>query len=167
MPSKNRKRKVDATGRNTGQKFVQLHDWMLTSGAYRLLSPQARALLVEMMRLYNGGNNGTIFMSQRDAAKALGIKTHATAAEYLRELQHRGFIKVVVYGSFSVKTQLASVYELTMFDVGSRKATKEFMSLPLSCDEEARVKNLTPSWGQRKPGGLNFLPDCALSGLES
>lgn len=160
MPSKNKKRKVNATGRNEYVRFVKLDHWILKSAAYRLLSPTARALLVEFMFQYNGSNNGMLFMSQREAAKALGLSTHQTAAKYINELLDRGFLDVVVKGSFDNKQSLATVYRLTMWAVGNEKGvgTKEFASLKLTDEEKARVEKNTPAWMVSRPTGLQNLP---------
>ncbi|MBX7456652.1 hypothetical protein K3152_00175 [Qipengyuania sp. 1NDH17] len=158
---RNKKRKVDATGRNTHEKFVMMEHWLLSSPAYRLLSPPARALLVEFRYRFNGVNNGQIFMSQRDAAKVLGIATHATAGKYIKELVARGFLQVVVPGSFDNKQPLASVYRLTMVTNADEKGppTKEFMSLSLTDAEKSRIEKMKPSWAKRRPVGLKSLPD--------
>src|SRR5436305_9553855 len=103
-----RKRKVDATGRNRNHRFVALDFALLGSDAYRSLSTGARALLVEFNRLYNGANNGELYMSQRKAAELVGVANHATAAGYLRELQDRGFIRQKIKGSFDNKTRFAT-----------------------------------------------------------
>lgn len=159
MAKPKRKRKVDQTGRsiNSG-KFVKLDGWLLNSAAYRLLSPAARALLVEFMLLYNGGNNGLLFMSQRDAARVLGLKTHSTAGKYLKELVDRGFLRVRVQGSFSNKTQQATIYALTMFEAFGQDATKDFMKLKLTDAEKRRVKKMEPSWRNNRPVGWEIPP---------
>lgn len=156
---KNKKRAVDATGRNKNAKYVKLDEWLLKAPAYRLLTAGARALLVEFLRLYNGGNNGRLYLSQRDAAKVLGISTHQTAGKFLNELEARGFIRVVVPGSFDNKDRHASTYRLTMWEYNGKPPTKEFMSLKLTEKEKSRVAKNTPSWAKLRPAGAKILPD--------
>jgi hypothetical protein len=68
------------------------------------LSPPARCLLLELKALYNGRNNGELFLSVREAARRLGIgKT--LAAKCFRELCDRGFIKIAKQGAFNVKAE--------------------------------------------------------------
>jgi DNA-binding transcriptional MocR family regulator len=55
------------------------------------MKPGPRALYVELKRRFNGVNNGEIFLSHRDAAKALNVNRN-TATAYFRELAERGFI---------------------------------------------------------------------------
>src|SRR5690242_3929299 len=101
--ARRRRAKYDPTGRGERpDRFVKLDFNLLETPAYRSLSTGARALLVEFNRLYNGNNNGQLFMSQRDAAKMVGVTSHTTAAAYIEELKDRGFIKVRTKGSFSV-----------------------------------------------------------------
>jgi hypothetical protein len=71
---------------------VRLYRWELESAAYRSLSLRARCLLVELKALYNGSNNGELFLSVRDAVARLNTGTHQATAAF-RELEDRGFIK--------------------------------------------------------------------------
>ena len=59
--------------------------------AWATLKPGPRALYIELKRRYNGANNGEIFLSHRDAAKALSVNRN-TVGGYFRELEARGFI---------------------------------------------------------------------------
>ncbi|MDN3645776.1 hypothetical protein QWY75_06115 [Pontixanthobacter aestiaquae] len=159
--AKNSKRpkKPNATGRNDTERFVKLDEWMLRSKSYRLLSAPARALLVEFLRLYNGSNNGHLWISQRDAALAIGVRQHSTAAKYIDELIERGFLKIMVPGSFNNKTRHATTYALTMHKIGEAQPTKEFMDEKLlSKEEKRRAAQLTLSWRKKKPSGLNGIP---------
>ena len=55
------------------------------------MPPGPRALYVELKRQYNTHNNGAIFLSHRDAAKALGVHRN-TIGTWFRVLEERGFI---------------------------------------------------------------------------
>ena len=78
--------------RGNGGKYVQLHEWFLQSDSWQSISVGPRALYVELKRLFNGSNNGEIFLSHRDAAKALNCNRQ-TAGRYFQELEESGFIK--------------------------------------------------------------------------
>jgi hypothetical protein len=62
------KNKPNATGRSMTTRFARLDHRLLESSAYRALSPNARALLVELTMLENGNNNGSLWLSVRDGA---------------------------------------------------------------------------------------------------
>ncbi|GAA4718539.1 hypothetical protein H9L13_07770 [Sphingomonas lutea] len=127
MGRKRRKNHVDATGRSTRpDRFVKLDFNLLETPAYRSLSPGARAMLVEFNRLYNGANNGKLFLSQRDAADRVGVTSHTTAAGYIEELADRGFLRIKAKGSFSVKTRRATTYVLTQHSHNDEPASRDF-----------------------------------------
>jgi hypothetical protein len=54
-----------------GPPFVQLHWYLLDSAAWKSLSTAARAAYIELARLYNGTNNGTLALSLRVLAQRL------------------------------------------------------------------------------------------------
>ncbi len=88
------RRPVNTKGRNPGPaKHVRFYRWLVDSVAYRAMSPEARALLIEFYHLYNAQNNGEIELSNRHAAKLLNV-TKDTAAKYLTGLQRKGFIRM-------------------------------------------------------------------------
>lgn len=101
------------TGRSKGSgRYVMLQHYLLNSAAYLSLSPAGRAVLVEIFRLYNGGNNGRLGLSVRIAAARCRIARN-TAARAFDELQDRGFIECVTQGGFSLKLRHASEWRLT------------------------------------------------------
>ena len=125
-----RKRSIASKGRGTGsQPFVMLTNWAFDSAAYRSLKPGPRALLWEVIRRYNGGNNGRIGFSQRRMAEAINVADRQTVAEYVRELQAKGFIKAIRVGGFNVKAsdRRATEWALTCHKIGDELPTKEFM----------------------------------------
>lgn len=85
------------TGRG-GAQFVMLGEWLQKSEAWATMRPGPRALYIELKRRYTGTNNGDIFLSQRDAAKALNVSKD-TAHAYFRDLAARGFIEVTQGGN--------------------------------------------------------------------
>ncbi|MES2494663.1 MAG: hypothetical protein V4618_00985 [Pseudomonadota bacterium] len=147
----------DRKGRSkAGPRFVQLFYWMLESSAYRSLSAPARALLVELMMLYNGNNNGELFLSQRDAAERLNFKTHQTTRRYFDELKRLGFVRVKHLGSFDNKAGKATTWILTMFEYHGRSPTKDFMSVK-GPKAKMRGGKVERSGMKNSPGGLKTI----------
>src|SRR3546814_2980510 len=68
----NRPNKAVRNENPTG-RFARLPHEVMLSAAYRSLTPNARALLVEMMAMENGQNNGSLWLSIRDAAARIGL----------------------------------------------------------------------------------------------
>ena len=128
---------------NPAEKHVRLYRWELGSAAYRSLSLRARCLLVELKLLYNGSNNGELFLSVRAAAARLKTGLHQAMAAF-RELEDRGFIKPRQRGSFQWKQRHATCWLLTEYDddMTGHKATKEFMTWPP--DDAAKNKSRLP-----------------------
>lgn len=111
---------------NPVDKHVRLFRWLLNSEAYRSLSVGARATLIELYDLYNGLNNGEIFLSVREAGLRLQVNKD-TAGGWLWDLECRGFIKPNVPGAFSWKDKHASTWILTEFGFANQLSTKDFM----------------------------------------
>jgi hypothetical protein len=100
---KPRRNKPNATGRNPTSRFVRLDYRMLYSPAYRSLTPLARALLIELLSMFNGENNGSIYLSVQDAAARVGVADPHTASLAFDELEARGFITMTKDAHFQVK----------------------------------------------------------------
>jgi hypothetical protein len=136
MPKRpNRNKRIDAP-------HVRLYGWLLNSPAYLSLSCPARALLVELTRLYNGRNNGQIGLSVRRASERCNI-ARGTAQRAFAELQERGFIELVMKGAFSRKAPHATEWRLTWLscDVTGELPSKKFMS-----------------WGREKQNAVSKYP---------
>lgn len=117
------------TGRNRRDAaHVRFYIYMLNSSAYRSLSCQARAVLTDIARRYNGSNNGFIGASVRDLAEGCQI-ARGTACKALSDLQERGFIECVTPGGFNRKTRHASEWRLTWVSCNLTNASpqKPFM----------------------------------------
>lgn len=125
--------KHNARGRSkNGLPFVLLHHWVMNSEAYNALMPAERCVLHEIYKLYNGSNNGFIFVSN----KQLGERTNTspnTACRSIQRLEKLGFIEIVVRGSFSQKVRRATEYRLTEHkcDKTNHLAKKTFMRWPV------------------------------------
>lgn len=121
-----RKRKRRQRGDDYYHRHVRLHYWVMRSAAWVSLNPTARALLVHLYSLYNGMNNGELFLSVRHAAKALNIAPN-TASKALRDLLDRGFIRTNQPGTFHLKTRHATTWILTEFGFRDDLPTRDFM----------------------------------------
>lgn len=103
MVKPRRPKKPNATGRSDTSRFVRLDYRILNSNAYRSLTPNARSLLVELIMLYNGMNNGSLYLSVTDAAHRMGVADHHAASRAFDELQDLGFIELTEEAHFQVK----------------------------------------------------------------
>ena len=81
--------------RGGAEQHVQLPEWLQASEAWATMRPGPRALYVELKRRFKGSNNGAIYLSHRDAAKALNVHRN-TVGGYFLELEQRGFIRLTV-----------------------------------------------------------------------
>ena len=120
--------------RSRSTPFVKIDHYILKTDAYKSLSLAARAVLTELVRRHNGYNNGNICASERSLADEIGCDRR-TIRRALKELEHKGFIKLTQKGSFNWKTGagegLGNTYSLTWLERqdiqgGNRQATKEF-----------------------------------------
>jgi hypothetical protein len=107
-----------------GERKLHIEHWLLDSAAFKGLSSQAKCILIELMRRYNGGNNGSISFGGPDGAHA-GFSDDVTGRA-LTDLQRARFI---------VQTEPAVPYlrhprkwRLTMYAADRKPATKDFMS---------------------------------------
>lgn len=125
-----RGRGVDQKGRSKKDaSHVRFYQFELDTVAFRSLSVGPRALLIELKSLYNGSNNGELFMSVREAARRLNVG-RGTASEYLDDLQDRGFIRPKVEAGFDWKTaaraRKATCWILTEYATEDAAPTRDF-----------------------------------------
>ncbi|MBO9518074.1 MAG: hypothetical protein J7493_08400 [Porphyrobacter sp.] len=133
MTRRRNRNKINATGRNSNSRFARLDYRILNSNAYRALSPNDRSLLVELVMLYNGENNGSLYLSVRDGAHRMGIADLSGASRSFDTLQALGFIQLMQDAHFSVKASeksRARCWRLTWLAGPGRKAPSwEFLDL--------------------------------------
>jgi hypothetical protein len=121
--------------RKRGAPFVSLPHWLLKSPAWGSLSTQARAIYIEIMVLFNGGNNGRIALSTRDAAIRCNIKRN-TAMRAIDELTEKGFIECTRGSSFTAK-----------------RLSREWRSTALPCNLTGQLPSKAfMRWGAEKWG---------------
>jgi hypothetical protein len=82
--------------KRSNEPFIQISDLVLTSEAYKDLSFSARSMLIEMVKYYNGRNNGFIFISKQ-VLKSRGFSKN-TATKALKELTSHGLIYMTKKG---------------------------------------------------------------------
>jgi hypothetical protein len=140
---------------NKQLRFVQLHHWVLNTQSWKDLNVIERCLYIELLKRYNGQNNGEIGYSARLAAQDLKIGKDA-AAKGLRGLQAHGFIVVEKRGAFHCKVRHASEYRLTAYEsniatnYNDRLATKEFTRWP---EIQIAVPAARPTGSVNRPNG--------------
>jgi hypothetical protein len=118
--------RLNARGRNKWTPHVRLDHSVFDCPAYRALSVNARALLWELVRQFNGRNNGSIYLSVRDAERLLGFGSDAAITKAFAELQEHGFIRCVEKGTFKRKIGHASVWALCWLSVNNHPPTLDF-----------------------------------------
>lgn len=157
MARKRSARRANQTGRNDGDgRHVRLYFWMLTSEAWRALNPLARALYVEMATLFNGSNNGDLFLSVRDAAERLGIGK-SSASRAFHNLVELGFIRPNLSSGFDWKARQATCWVLAEHAFAGQPATKEFMR-----QRQPEKKSTVPPQVQTVPSQVQIGSDPAL-----
>lgn len=144
-------RKQTAKGRSKfDAAHVRLHHWMMQSEAWQTLSPEGRSVLVALYSLYTGTNNGSLFLSVREAAQRANCSKNK-AAKGLRDLLDRGFIRSKEKGFLGAGVRMASTWILTEFPHANQLPTKEFMSwsAPLKTVSRAHSGTDCPMVGQK------------------
>lgn len=119
-------RKTDQRGRSKNDApHVRLYHGLMATTAWRHTSLGARCLLLEIVRRWNGGNNGEIFISVREAADLLGVHRN-TAVKLFHELDDKGFTAITSVGHFKVKGGPATARRLTWIRWNNQPPTREY-----------------------------------------
>lgn len=133
MPKKSNKKGRDVRG----EPFVHLPHFVIDSDAYRSLRALAQALLVHLVRRYNGLNNGTIALGHREAAKLCNVNKDTIKSAF-DDLCEKGFIQSSRKGGFNMKdpsARRATEWTLTWHGTLGCKPTYEFKNWCPSADE--------------------------------
>ncbi|WP_428629858.1 hypothetical protein [Sphingopyxis sp.] len=169
MTRKGKARRPDATGRSLTSRFVRLDHRLLRSNSYRGLYPNARALLVELAMLDNGSNNGSLYLSVRDAAHRMGVADLTAASRAFDELAETGFIEMTQEGHFNIKASeksRARCWRLTwLAGPGRKQSTWDMLEREPAPQTKARKRmerGLRALKAYRKDRDLGRLPvlDC-------
>lgn len=168
---KDRPKRPNATGRNDKTKrFVMLPHHLLESAAYASLDLTGRATLQELMMMYNGKNNGSLWLSARDGTKRLGLSDCRPVLRALYELQDRGFITMAKDAHFSIKaadTSRARCWRLTWHawpesPVRSRRApTNEWERYEVPPGSSKEAKRVNQRAERRLQAIAKYRKDCA------
>lgn len=142
--AKRKRSRVNAKGRNTNtDRFVALRHRLLASEAYRSLSLAARCLWVELAMIENGSNNGSLYLSVRDAADRLGMSDLTSTSRAFDELIDRGFIRCTKEAHFEVKaaeTSRARCWRLTYLAADNRPPANDWESYTAPAHTTARKR---------------------------
>ncbi len=109
--------KPNHKGRAKGGFVMVLHS-MMESAAWLDLTGVSVKLLLHLIKMSKGNNGfgtdrdrGRLFLSERDAAAAIGVSRN-TIARAFEELKKHGFLRAVTRGNFHVKG-MATTWRLT------------------------------------------------------
>lgn len=118
------KKHMKAKGRNSPNFIMVRHD-VYDSFAWKGLSCASVRVWLEIMRRYNGSNNGEMSLSCREAAIICGIGK-GTAKRCFDELLEKGFIKVTENSSFNYKMKRARRWAATHEPYAGKMASNEW-----------------------------------------
>jgi hypothetical protein len=129
-------------GGGAAERHIRLHFWVMNTDAWKALSPDSRAALLELYRLFNGSNNGALFMSCRTLGRAINCD-RMTANRALWALESHGFIRAKDRSGYDYKAveadRRATTWVLTEFPHGTALPTKEFARWKAGDDFRANV----------------------------
>lgn len=142
-PKARRNSKINATGRNENptDRFARLPHRILTSEAYRSLDPVARSLLTELTMIESGKNNGSLWLSVKDATDRLGLADARPAIRAFEDLQDRGFARKTKDAHFCVKaaeTSRARCWRLTWLAFDNKPPSNDWQSYQAPKQTKAR-----------------------------
>jgi hypothetical protein len=133
--------KVRKTRYTDYERWVGLPHYMLKAPAWRSMTPNAKALLIDVWQRYNGTNNGEIGYSVREAAD-IGLHKNTAKAAF-DHLIERGFLEVTRQAAFTTKTRESRTFRITALPVGEAAATKDFMRwVPAASAPKNRTQSL-------------------------
>jgi len=132
------------------ERHVRLYHELLDSAAYLALTCPARCLLVELLKLYNGKNNGHIALGMREAAERLGCNKDTVPYRF-DELRAKGLIRLATPGWFSSKGRHASEWIITCADYDGEPATRDYLTWQGQDFEIPTRQPKASGWAKRKP----------------
>jgi hypothetical protein len=118
---------------------LHIEHWLLASAGYKGLSNSAKCILIELMRRYDGGNNGYISFGGPSGAHA-GFSNDVTERA-LTELQRAGFI--VQTARAVPHLRRSRKWRLTMYAAEGKSGTKDFMQDPRRTTPQKSYRGFT------------------------
>ncbi|VVT18101.1 hypothetical protein [Erythrobacter sp. EC-HK427] len=168
MPSRRKRgrNKVNPTGRNenTTKRFAGIPHEILKSAAYRALDPVARALLIELIMMENGRNNGSLWLGVKDAIDRLGMADARPLIKAFDLLQATGLIVMTKDAHFSVKaaeTSRARCWGLTWLSIDGKppkNSWQDYLPAPKSRESKRAEKGLRAMSRYCKQLAANKIP---------
>lgn len=139
-------RRPNKSGRNDNplDAFTRLPHVVQCSGAYAALNPNARALLLEILSMHNGSNNGSLWLSVRDAAHRMGLASVDSARTAFDDLIAVGFLRMTKDAHFAVKasdTSRARCWRVTYLHAVGAGITDEWRNFEPTSKAVARRMN--------------------------
>ena len=101
------------------------HVW--DSPAMRDSDATSRVIFLEIIRRFNGFNNGKISLSVREAAEKANVSI-ATSNKKIHNLVKLGFIIITKNSGFNMKGRTAREFEITFHPANNRPAKNTFKS---------------------------------------
>ena len=101
------------------------HVW--DSSAMRDSDATSRVIFLEIIRRYNGFNNGKIPLSVREAAEKAKVSI-ATSNKKIHNLIKLGFIIITKNSGFNMKGRTSREFEITFHPANNRPAKNTFKS---------------------------------------
>ena len=113
-----------AKGRSKS-KFVMVRHDIMSSPAWLSLSPYARSVWLVLMKRYNSYNNGEIPLSVREASIEGGM-SEGRAKKSFDELIEKGFIKITMNSSFTIKIKKSRRWAITHESLDKKPPSNEW-----------------------------------------
>jgi len=134
--------RANITGRSEStDRFARLPHSILKSEAYRSLDTVARCLLTELVMIETGRNNGSLWLSIKDATDRIGLSDARPAMRAFEDLQDRGFVKMTKEAHFAIKaaeTSRARCWRLTWLPYANKGPTNEWETYSAPAKTKAR-----------------------------
>jgi hypothetical protein len=137
------------------QKFIMIDSYVMRSQAWQAATPNERAAYLELKWRYDGRNNGSIGLGERELGQALH-SSRETARRALSGLVDKGLVRKAKPSGFSVKNRTATEWRLTEYtcDVTGELPTKDFMrwcpEIQTTGASQVRTGAPQAKWGHEK-----------------
>ena len=119
------KRKLKNPILRGGHMAIPFFVW--DSSAMRDCDAVSRVVFLEILRRFNGFNNGRISLSVREAAEKAKVSI-ATANKKIHNLVKLGFVIITRNSGFNMKCRTAREFEITFHPANNRPAKNTFKS---------------------------------------